>query len=352
MTVSAQTPINRSTGNGVTTVFPYTFKVLKAADMEVSVDGVVKTLTTHYTLSGVGTDSGNVTFLVAPALNAIVVRRRNMAYTRSVDFQDQGELPTDTLDDDQDAAVLMAQQLGEGLGRAVQVPITSDTDPENLIQELLDASAAAVGAAADASADATTATAAAAAAAASAASTGLPALAGKTLNFLRVKADETGYEARTPTQARGDLTAAKSGANADITSMTALTAGGLPNATITAPNLSGGQSGSAPVFGIRAWVNFNGTGTVTINGSGNVSSVGDNGAGDYTINFITAMPTASYAVMPCGPVLVGQGAAYQFGLYLNTINAAPLLKSTTQVRVASARDSQLDLYDASVAIVC
>ena len=123
MTVSAQTPINRSTANGVTTVFPYNFKVLAAADLEVSLDGVVKTLTTDYTLSGVGDDAGgNVTMLSAPANGVTVVRRRNMAYIREVDYQDQGELPTDTLDDDQDAPILMIQQVAEGLSRAVSLP--------------------------------------------------------------------------------------------------------------------------------------------------------------------------------------------------------------------------------------
>lgn len=46
----------------------------------------------------------------------------------------------------------------------------------------------------------------------------------------------------------------------------------------------------------KAWVNFNGTGTVAINGSFNVSSITDNGTGDYTVNFTTAMPNANYAV--------------------------------------------------------
>ena len=45
----------------------------------------------------------------------------------------------------------------------------------------------------------------------------------------------------------------------------------------------------------KAWVNFNGTGTVAIRAAGNVSSVTDNGAGDYTVNFTTAMPDANYA---------------------------------------------------------
>lgn len=54
-------------------------------------------------------------------------------------------------------------------------------------------------------------------------------------------------------------------------------------------------SGSAPIYACRAWVNFNGTGTVAIRGSGNVSSITDNGTGDYTVNFTTAMPDANYA---------------------------------------------------------
>lgn len=46
----------------------------------------------------------------------------------------------------------------------------------------------------------------------------------------------------------------------------------------------------------RAWVNFNGTGTIAINGSFNVSSITDNGTGNYTVNFTTALPDANYAV--------------------------------------------------------
>jgi hypothetical protein len=52
-----------------------------------------------------------------------------------------------------------------------------------------------------------------------------------------------------------------------------------------------------PAYFARAWVNFDGTGTVAIRASGNVTSIGDNGAGNYTINFTTAMPDTSYAVV-------------------------------------------------------
>lgn len=82
----------------------------------------------------------------------------------------------------------------------------------------------------------------------------------------------------------------------------------------TAPSTiqgAGGQSaistalnaqGAAPMFACRAWVNFNGTGTVAIRGSGNVSSITDNGVGDYTVNFTTAMPDVNYEVSGSGSV--------------------------------------------------
>jgi hypothetical protein len=54
-------------------------------------------------------------------------------------------------------------------------------------------------------------------------------------------------------------------------------------------------SGSAPSYTCRAWVNFNGTGTVAIREDGNVSSITDNGTGLYTVNFATAMPDANYS---------------------------------------------------------
>lgn len=50
-------------------------------------------------------------------------------------------------------------------------------------------------------------------------------------------------------------------------------------------------------FKCRAWVNFNGTGTVAIRASGNVSSITDIGTGYYTVNFTTAMPDANYAAV-------------------------------------------------------
>ncbi len=59
-------------------------------------------------------------------------------------------------------------------------------------------------------------------------------------------------------------------------------------------------TGSAPLYGCRAWVNFNGRGVVAIRASGNVSSITDNGTGDYTVNFAIAMQDVNYAVTGSG----------------------------------------------------
>jgi uncharacterized protein (AIM24 family) len=61
-------------------------------------------------------------------------------------------------------------------------------------------------------------------------------------------------------------------------------------------SFNSGYGSAAVAYGCRAWVNFNGTGTVAIRASGNVSSITDNGTGDFTVNFTTAMPDANYAV--------------------------------------------------------
>jgi len=69
-----------------------------------------------------------------------------------------------------------------------------------------------------------------------------------------------------------------------------------------------------PAYFCRAWVNFNGTGTVAIRASGNVSSITDNNTGDYTVNFTTALPDADYSIS-------------QFIAYLNNSVASANVRS-------------------------
>lgn len=73
---------------------------------------------------------------------------------------------------------------------------------------------------------------------------------------------------------------------------------------------------SAGQASVQAWVNFNGTGTVAIRASYNVASITDNGTGDYTVNFTTAMVDADYSA------LVVNGGA-------NTVDAAKIYNPGT-----------------------
>ena len=90
-----------------------------------------------------------------------------------------------------------------------------------------------------------------------------------------------------------DLTLNAEGAGNDVI----IQGNGTNTATVTAEGLmqfNSGYGSVATAYGCRAWVNFNGSGTVAIRASGNVSSITDNGTGDYTVNFTTAMPDANY----------------------------------------------------------
>ena len=99
----------------------------------------------------------------------------------------------------------------------------------------------------------------------------------------------------------------------------------------------------------KAWVNFNGTGTVAIRAAFNVSSITDNGTGQYTVNFATALPDANYAaVVTVATNNHGTGcsvrSASSFG--------APVTKTTSALSVGSSTDSGtfLDATDFYVAI--
>jgi hypothetical protein len=74
------------------------------------------------------------------------------------------------------------------------------------------------------------------------------------------------------------------------------------------------------VYTCKAWVNFDGTGTVAIRASGNVSSITDNGTGNYTVNFTNAMPDANY------------GWSGNWGWSLSTANQASVYEYSTASR--------------------
>jgi hypothetical protein len=66
-------------------------------------------------------------------------------------------------------------------------------------------------------------------------------------------------------------------------------------------------------------VNFNGTGTVAINASGNVSSITDNGTGEYTVNMTTAMPDINYVINATANANYGTASGF---MNINTTTAS------------------------------
>jgi hypothetical protein len=111
--------------------------------------------------------------------------------------------------------------------------------------------------------------------------------------------------------------------------------------TVTASGdlkFNSGYGSAATAYGCRAWVNFNGTGTVAIRDSGNVSSITDNGTGDYTVNFTTALVDVNYSALT-GGTRDSDSAAVNFG----TASFNYLVGS---VRISTFRSSTQDAFDA------
>src|SRR3546814_7471623 len=114
MAVTEQTPRNVSTAVAGATVFPYDFKIIDKADLQVTVDGAAKVVDVDFTVSGVGIDSGgDIAFFTPMAGGEVVMRRRNLAYHRQTDYQHLGDFRTPTLKNDQDTPVRSEEHKSE-----------------------------------------------------------------------------------------------------------------------------------------------------------------------------------------------------------------------------------------------
>lgn len=85
----------------------------------------------------------------------------------------------------------------------------------------------------------------------------------------------------------------------------------------------------------RAWVNFNGTGTVAINASFNVSSITDNGTGLYTVNFTTAMPDTNYSASATGACRNTASTTGAMIGWQTSDSVNPSIYSTTQLGIST-----------------
>ena len=126
MTVSSSTNKVSYSGNGSLTTFAYTFKIFDQSDLVVilrAADGTetVQTITTHYTVSGVGSASGgNVVFGSAPASGVTVVILRSQPLTQGLDLVANDPFPAESLEEALDKLVFMTQKHEEELSRAIK----------------------------------------------------------------------------------------------------------------------------------------------------------------------------------------------------------------------------------------
>ena len=139
MPISFETPIATTTANGVTTLFTHSFTVLDKADLAVKtelsgvvsypVDGV------DYTVAGIGSSTGSITFASPPANGTKVTRYREVSLERTTDYQENGDLLARVLDDDfdrvwmalQDQLLLASRALRAPLGESLQqLPAASE----------------------------------------------------------------------------------------------------------------------------------------------------------------------------------------------------------------------------------
>jgi hypothetical protein len=139
VTISTTTTLNRYTGNSVTTVFPYTYRILAATDLVVTkraASTLVETTLvypTDYSVSGVGnTSGGSVTLTVAPASGDLLVVERAVPATQPTSIRNQGSYFPETHENVFDRQTMVDQQQATALGRTFSLPKTLDPASYNM----------------------------------------------------------------------------------------------------------------------------------------------------------------------------------------------------------------------------
>jgi hypothetical protein len=131
MTISSTTVKVSYSGNSSTTVFAYTFKILDDDEIQVIIrtsDGTetIKTKTTDYTVSGVGSaGGGNITFLAAPVTGQTVVLKRNTTKTQETDYVANDPFPANSHEEALDRVTMIAQEIQEELQRSIKLSKTN-----------------------------------------------------------------------------------------------------------------------------------------------------------------------------------------------------------------------------------
>ena len=133
MTISTTIVKNSYAGNASTTVFNYNFKILSSGDLKVYIRSsngteTLKTLNTHYTITGVGSAvGGSITFTLGntPASGQTVVLIRDTAQTQSIDYVANDPFPADTHEEGLDKGIILVQELQEEIDRCLKLSKTN-----------------------------------------------------------------------------------------------------------------------------------------------------------------------------------------------------------------------------------
>jgi hypothetical protein len=185
-----------------------------------------------------------------------------------------------------------------------------------------------------------------------------PAVSGTTTLTLPTTTDTLVGKTTTDTLTNKTLTSPiiSSLSSASATALTLQSAGTTGLTIDTSQNLSfnSGYGSVATAYGCRAWVNFNGTGTVAIRASGNVTSITDNGTGDYTVNFTTTMVDANYGVSVGSTGYTSTNTVTKLAIKAGASITVPALKTTTQLQMqysdTASPSTNYDCNEANVAI--
>ena len=114
MTISTTANRQDYTGDNCTKVFQFTYKILATTDLDVYVDNCLKTITTDYTVSGVGAPTGgNVTFVTAPGCTLAVALVRDVPYTQATAYPENNPFPAASHEDALDKLTMLVQQVRE-----------------------------------------------------------------------------------------------------------------------------------------------------------------------------------------------------------------------------------------------
>jgi hypothetical protein len=133
MTISSTTVKNSYSGNGTLNTFNYTFKIFADSDLQViirdaSATETVKTLTTHYTVTGAGNANGGTIVFTAgniPSATETVVIRRAVPQTQAIDYIANDPFPAESHEEGLDRSMMSIQQLQEEVDRSIKLSRTN-----------------------------------------------------------------------------------------------------------------------------------------------------------------------------------------------------------------------------------